>query len=115
APVLSLAPHNGSYLDRAKCLAGCFEGSWSHATPGYVTLGQSRAIGLVYATSQAQPRGLVSVNVKSGSGHSPTAYEFTAMRMATGVNITWLNGATSVFYEAAGTTEIRAVLPFDPV
>ncbi|HSM18723.1 MAG TPA: RHS repeat domain-containing protein, partial [Gemmatimonadales bacterium] len=114
-PTVSLAPHNAGYRDVAKCVAGCFDGTWAHSTPAYVSLGTPRSVTLQYSSANAKPLSVIFLDVSMPSGWAPTTYSFQVRTTATGALLTLGNGTQTVFYTASGTQLNRVALAVSPL
>lgn len=113
APLVSTAPENGSYRNVGACVASCFYGTWAHSTPAYFTMGQAHALTLAYNSATASPVSTIALDVSSPSGYTPTAFGLQLKLASSGVALTLLNGATSVYYAASDTQTNRAILTLD--
>jgi RHS repeat-associated protein len=75
-PIIALRNHNGDNRDRSLCVtAGAGEAAaWqcgdllvSHGLPAYATMGQERALTLLYSSAQAVPKPIVVASVTEAS------------------------------------------------
>jgi RHS repeat-associated protein len=113
SPLVSLAPHNASYRDVAKCVAACFDVVMAHSTPPYHSLGTPRSVTVVYNSSMARPTPVILMDVSNSGTPYPTHYSVQVRRVSPAVNLTLLNGAQAVYYVAGTTTTSRLAAVFD--
>lgn len=103
APLVSTAPHNGSYRSVAKCVASCFDATYSHSTPSYVSMGIERSFGLIYNSSTHVPMPVVQLDVdRPPSTAMPTGYSIQ-LRKTDGTFVTLQNGANIVYFGVPGS------------
>jgi RHS repeat-associated protein len=108
APVVSTSPHRGDAIDVSQCVADCFETTFSYSTPPYISLDQPRSVTLLYRSGRARPYGRLQLGAIDGNA-STTSFRLQ-LTDANGVNVTFSNGATSLFFakKTADTTRIAA-------
>ena len=113
APVISTAPQNASYRDVSKCIASCFDGTYSHSSPAYVSLGVPRGFSLAYNSATHKPRPVVWVDVSENAQTTadPTNYSIQIKNLNTGTFITQLNSSTITYYtrNAGDSTRVAAI------
>ena len=97
SPVISLDPHNGDYRDVTKCVANCFDAVASYTTPPYYSWDTPHSVQLLYRSAQAKPMGLVQVDVRDTSHTNPVKLSIR-LQNSSGVNVTFTNGSTELFY-----------------
>jgi len=105
---IDLTPHNGEYRDVTKCVAECFDATARYTTPAYVSLDQTRAVTLVYRSSQARPTGVVQVDVTDNTAPAPGMMSIRLQRPDQ-TWVTFTNGSQEIFYSSgAGSTRLAA-------
>lgn len=95
--VLSLAPHNGDYLDVTKCVAGCFDATAGYSAAPYVSWDRLHSVQLIYRYTQAAPQGLVQVNMRDTSSTPDTTMSIR-LKDSHGAYVTFAGGSTEIFY-----------------
>ena len=105
APTVSLAPYSGGRRN-----ASDFDGTVSHSTPSYFSMGAARGFSLSYNASTVQPTPIVRLDVTPAAPY-PTTYG-VQLQIVGGPLLTLFNGSQSVYY-AAGTGVSRLVAALD--
>jgi RHS repeat-associated protein len=107
-PTVSLAPYNGG-----RRAASDFDGTVTHATPAYWSMGVARTFALQYNASTVRPTAIVRVDVMlSPSPPYPTAYGIQ-VQIVNGPVLTLLNGTQTAYYAAGSCCVTRLVAAVD--
>ena len=96
------------YHDPALCAADCFEKSFSYSTPAYVSRDVARSLTLVYRSGRAHPMSQIAVAVTDTTPTKPVKYSLKVARQDNGALVTFLSGATELFYAYAPGAELSA-------
>jgi RHS repeat-associated protein len=113
APVVSLSPYNSEYRSVSQCVEACFDMIWGHTTPAYISLGTSRAFGLVYNSASVHPMPTIALNLSNTANHTPSTYSIKVKRVSNSTFLTLLNGGQEVWFAARPTDTTRVVVPID--
>lgn len=113
APRLSFAPHSETFADFTAEAATA-----SYSAPGYVSLGEQRALTLVYSSELAEPRPFVQLDVQDPSLVPASKFSIRARLAGTTTWSTLTSGLTETFYSNTGGTtngisRLAVQLPLD--
>ena len=112
-PVLTDTAQNSTYLDRRKCVEGCFQAVYAHSTPAYISMGVPRSLTLVYNSATHRPSPTVTVDVTENAYTTPAPTSYSIRVQYNGVWLTLLNDSTFAYYTHAPGGPTRLVAAFD--
>jgi RHS repeat-associated protein len=98
-------------LDVSQCVADCFETTFGYSTPAYISLDVPRSVTLLYRSGRASPYGRVTLGAIDGNA-SVTSFRLQ-LADPNGVNVTFTNGATSLFFARKSGDTTRLAAEFD--
>jgi hypothetical protein len=98
APEISLSPHSDFYRDYTAEAATA-----SYSAPGYVSMGQPRALTLGYSSALADPQVFLQVDVRDPSLTPATRLSIKVRPQGGSTWLTLTNGLTEAFYAGATT------------
>jgi RHS repeat-associated protein len=111
APTVSTSPHRGDALDVSQCVADCFETTLAESSPTYISLDQPRSVTVLYRSGRANPYGRLQLGAIDGNA-SVTSFRLQ-LTDPFGANVTFTNGATSLFFARKTSDTTRLAAQFD--
>ena len=108
---ISTTPHAGDHRYVGLCVAGCFDGTASYATPAYFSLDAPRNLAIAYRSSHAAPRGFVELDVQDTAATKAQKIALK-LRRTDGTYASFTTGDTVVYF-AGGSAWTRVAAEFD--